>query len=152
MLAVYVASALGFSEATRPYNATLLDALRDAGYAPLDPWADPDGATAAALDAAQTVADLATINTRLAAANLEAIRRADAVLALLDGPDVDSGVAAEIGYAFARGTPVIGLRLDFRRAGDNDAATVNLQVQHCLAGPVCRSLPDALAALREAMR
>jgi nucleoside 2-deoxyribosyltransferase len=84
---------------------------------------------------------------RLAAANLDAIRRADAVLALLDGADVDSGVAAEIGYAAALGTPVVGFRLDFRTAGDNEGGTVNLQVEHLLAAPVADTLEDALGAL-----
>jgi nucleoside 2-deoxyribosyltransferase len=149
--AVYVASALGFSEATRPFNETLLGALRGAGFETIDPWADPDGATTAAFDAAQSVSEIAAINTRLAAANFASIRRADAVIALLDGPDVDSGVAAEIGYAFAVGTPVIGLRLDFRRSGDNDAAPVNLQVHHCLAAPLARSVADALAGLARAL-
>jgi nucleoside 2-deoxyribosyltransferase len=151
---VYVASALGFSEATRPYNETLVGAVRGAGFEPLDPWADPDGATAAALAAADALADraeriaaLRAVNARLAAANLAAIRRADAVLALLDGTDVDSGVAAEIGYAAALGTPVVGLRLDFRSAGDNEGGAVNLQVEHLLAVPVARSLDDALSAL-----
>ena len=156
MPAVYVASALGFSAATRPYNDTLAAALRAAGHEPLDPWADPDGATAAALAAAGALTDhveraaaFRAVNARLAAGNLDAIRRADAVLALLDGTDVDSGVAAEIGYAAALGTPVVGLRLDFRLAGDNEGGTVNLQVEHLLAAPVARTLEDALAALAD---
>lgn len=33
--------------------------------------------------------------------------------AVLDGVDVDSGTAWEIGYAYARGKPIIGLRTDF---------------------------------------
>jgi nucleoside 2-deoxyribosyltransferase len=132
---VYVASALGFSAATRPYNDTLLAALRDAGHVPHDPWSGPppDGTAAG--------------NARVAEANFAAIRDADAVLALLDGPDVDSGVAAEIGYAYALGKRVIGLRLDFRRSGDNDAAPVNLQVHHCLAAPLATTLEDAVASI-----
>ena len=53
---------------------------------------------------------------------------ADAVLAVLDGPDADSGTAAEVGWAAARGTPVVGWRSDFRLA-DHEAARVNLQVE-----------------------
>lgn len=40
-----------------------------------------------------------------------------AVCALLDGPDVDSGTAAEMGYAHALGKPVFGLCTDLLRRG-----------------------------------
>lgn len=46
---------------------------------------------------------------------LEEIRGADAVLALLDGADADSGVAFEVGYARALGKPVLGVRTDYRQ-------------------------------------
>jgi nucleoside 2-deoxyribosyltransferase len=45
---------------------------------------------------------------------LEALDRCDAVVAILDGPDSDSGSCVEIGYARAKGKPVIGVRTDFR--------------------------------------
>jgi len=45
---------------------------------------------------------------------IEALDRCDAVVAILDGPDSDSGTCVEIGYARARGKPVIGVRTDFR--------------------------------------
>jgi nucleoside 2-deoxyribosyltransferase len=53
----------------------------------------------------------------------------DVVLANLDGQDVDSGTAAEIGYAFAKGKPIIGYRGDLRLSSDNVGLTVNLQVE-----------------------
>jgi nucleoside 2-deoxyribosyltransferase len=43
--------------------------------------------------------------------SLEASR---AVIAILDGADVDSGVAFEVGHASARSIPVIGVRTDYR--------------------------------------
>ena len=46
--------------------------------------------------------------------DLKGIEKADAVVAILDGPDVDSGTAFEIGYACARGKPVIGVKTDTR--------------------------------------
>ena len=45
---------------------------------------------------------------------MEALDRCDAVVAILDGADSDSGTCIEIGYARARGKPVIGVRTDFR--------------------------------------
>ncbi len=46
---------------------------------------------------------------------MEALDEADAVLAVLDGADADSGVCFEAGYARALGKRVIGLRTDFRQ-------------------------------------
>src|SRR5215475_516791 len=52
------------------------------------------------------------LNAQIARTNHAAIDRCDALVAVLDGADVDSGTAAEIGYAFARGKPIIGYRGD----------------------------------------
>lgn len=46
--------------------------------------------------------------------DLRGLERADVVVAILDGTDVDSGTAFEIGYACARGKPVVGLKTDWR--------------------------------------
>ena len=46
--------------------------------------------------------------------DLRGLEGADVVVAILDGPDVDSGTAFEVGYACARGKPVIGLKTDMR--------------------------------------
>lgn len=64
--------------------------------------------------------------------NAEAIDTSDGLFAILDGVDVDSGTAAEGGYAFGRGKHVCGLRTDFRLAGDNPGSIVNLQVEHVI--------------------
>jgi nucleoside 2-deoxyribosyltransferase len=45
---------------------------------------------------------------------IDGVRGADAVVAILDGSDVDSGTAVELGYAFALGKPILGIRTDFR--------------------------------------
>jgi len=50
--------------------------------------------------------------------SLESIDKCDAVIAILDGPDVDAGTCVEIGYAFAKKKPIIGLRTDFRASED----------------------------------
>lgn len=55
---------------------------------------------------------------RLYVACLEALAKADLVVAVLDGPDVDSGTAFEVGYARALDLPVIGVRTDFRGGQD----------------------------------
>jgi len=49
---------------------------------------------------------------------IESLESADLVVAILDGADADSGVAFEVGYAHAKGKPVIGVRTDFRKNQD----------------------------------
>lgn len=49
---------------------------------------------------------------------VNSIDQADAVLCVLDGPDVDSGTAMEIGYSFARKKPIVGIRTDIRSSED----------------------------------
>lgn len=42
--------------------------------------------------------------------------RAEVVLAVLDGADADSGTCFEMGYAYAKGIPLVGVRTDFRQS------------------------------------
>jgi nucleoside 2-deoxyribosyltransferase len=46
---------------------------------------------------------------------LDGIDSSDCVVAWLDGADSDSGTAFEVGYAFAKKVPVVGVRTDFRQ-------------------------------------
>ena len=73
---------------------------------------------------------LAEVNRMPGRLNRQSIDASDALFAILDGVDVDSGTAAEIGYAFGRGKYISGLRTDFRLAGDNPGSIVNLQVEY----------------------
>jgi nucleoside 2-deoxyribosyltransferase len=151
---VYVASPLGFTEPTRGYYAeVLLPGIRAAGIEPLDPWDPPfdDLTVALALPPGEgRQRRLAAANQRLGAHNAALIHAADAVFAVFDGQDVDSGTAAEIGYAAALGKPVVAWRSDLRRIGDNDATMVNLQVEYFVTmcgGSLHHDLGSALAAL-----
>ncbi|MHC4480430.1 MAG: nucleoside 2-deoxyribosyltransferase [Planctomycetota bacterium] len=49
---------------------------------------------------------------------IEGVREADVMVAVLDGPDVDSGTALEMGVAYERGIPIIGVRTDYRESQD----------------------------------
>jgi nucleoside 2-deoxyribosyltransferase len=55
---------------------------------------------------------------------LDALAEADAVVAVLDGPDVDSGAALEMGVAYGKGIPIIGVRTDFRESQDRGVNVV----------------------------
>ena len=57
---------------------------------------------------------------------------ADIVIALLDASQVDDGTAWEIGYFYARKSSeqkIIGVRTDFRRAGESSGAMVNAMIE-----------------------
>ena len=153
---MYLASPLGFSEAGRHFYTTILvPHVRALGYEVLDPWTLTD---ARKIRAAQSMAygpakreAWRTLNLEMGATNRAAIDAAQAVVAVLDGTDVDSGTAAEIGYAAALSRPVVGLRSDLRISGDNEATLVNLQVEWFVVesgGQLATSLDDALVTLR----
>ncbi len=49
----------------------------------------------------------------------DAIDRCEALVAVLDGPDADSGTSWECGYAYARVKPIVAVRTDFRGGEDS---------------------------------
>ena len=77
--------------------------------------------------------------------DLKGLERADVVIAVLDGPDVDSGTAFEVGYACARGKPVIGIKTDAR------IFTRNEVVNNMLAQGV-RALVKDLAGILDELK
>src|SRR5215475_6865749 len=143
---IYMASPLGFSEAGRHfYHSVLLPHVAGLGYEVLDPWALADQAK---IDAVQRLPygpekrdAWRRLNREIGATNRAAIDRAD----------VDSGTAAEIGYAFARGKLIVGYRGDFRLSADNEGSTVNLQVEffiHESGGAIVSRYEDLEPCLR----
>lgn len=131
---IYLAGPLGFSEAGDMFKTTLVEKLSGLGYEVVDPFKLTPASEIRKVERLKTLDEQRhawkKLNDKIARTNQEAIDRCDAVLAILDGPDVDSGTAAEIGYAFARKKPILGYRGDFRLSADNLGATVNLQVEY----------------------
>jgi nucleoside 2-deoxyribosyltransferase len=60
----------------------------------------------------------------IAQGDTEAISESDFIVAVIDGVEVDSGVAAEIGYATAIGIPVYALYSDVRQQGRDNAQKI----------------------------
>jgi len=60
---------------------------------------------------------------------IQQIREADAVVAIFDGADVDSGTAFECGYGYAIGKPILGVRTDLRSGGEENG--VNAMLSRC---------------------
>jgi nucleoside 2-deoxyribosyltransferase len=61
--------------------------------------------------------------------NLQSLNGCDLMVAILDGAQVDDGTAWEIGYFFSQGKKILGIRTDFRRAGESDGSRVNLMIE-----------------------
>jgi len=126
---LYLAAPL-FTAAEQAFNAELARQLRAAGHTvmvPQDfcaPWGGPPP-------------DFAGIHR----ACLDHLGRATLVVAVLDGADPDSGTCFEVGWACARGIPVIGLRTDLRPGEDGGLPNCML-TRSCRA--VARSVDEAV--------
>jgi nucleoside 2-deoxyribosyltransferase len=135
---LYFAAPL-FSAAERDWNATLAASLRVAGHEIYLPQENEPGKTAP-----QIFAD-----------DVGGIDGAEGLLAIMDGPDPDSGTAWEVGYAYAKGKPIIVVRSDIRRdasggAGYNamlaEAATIRVDLP---AASMAELSAGVLAALQQ---
>lgn len=152
---VYLAGPLGFSEAGKKFcDETLKPAIAKRGIKVLDPWElTPNELinTAQNLPYGQERKDKWTIiNSVIGNNNAKAIKKCDFIIAVLDGPDIDSGTAAEIGYGAALGKTTIGYRGDYRISKENDGGIVNLQVEYFIhqnGGEIVTSLSDLEIAL-----
>jgi len=78
---------------------------------------------------------------------MQALREADIMVAILDGPQVDDGTAWEIGYFFMQGKKILGMRTDFRRAGETDDSRVNLMIE-CSCQGIAGSLEELAMDLK----
>lgn len=109
---IYLAGPL-FTAAERKFNTRIAWSLRDWGF---EIWLPQD----------KEPRDLTAKNIFLT--DVEGIEWADVVLACMDGPDPDSGTCWEVGYAYAKGKPVVCYRTDFRNAEDFAGSRYNLML------------------------
>ena len=80
----------------------------------------------------------------------EELKDTDLLLALLDGPQVDDGTAWEIGYFYAvrrENAEIIGIRTDFRHAGETETGRVNTMIE-CSCDEITWRTEDLLNAVR----
>ena len=153
---IYLAGPYGFSEGGRHfYYEKLIPLIQQMGLEFIDPWqlTPPEKIEKIVSMKYGTEKREAWqhLNREIGAQNERAITEADGMIAILDGPDVDSGTAAEIGYAYAKGKKIIGYRGDFRLSSDNEGSLVNIQVEYFIwrsGGIIVRSLE----ALRNELR
>jgi nucleoside 2-deoxyribosyltransferase len=154
---IYLAAPL-FSESELSYNEMIYNELTGIGaevYAPQ--------MNAAINDKTKSADSVAIFR-----GDTERLEWADAIVAVLDGPVVDAGVAAEIGYMAAKGKTIYGLFTDSRESSktaipskiellsrplESQFPYVNLYVVGAIKenGDVFTSFDDLKAAIQEDM-
>ncbi len=131
---IYIAGPYGFSKATLPFHNKIIEILEEKNHIVLDTWKenDTDELKNALLmkPSHEKIETLKKINYSIGKTNQNLIDSSNLIIAMLDGPDVDSGTAAEIGYAYAKGKKILGCRLDFRKSGENEGCKINVQVEY----------------------
>ncbi len=143
---LYLAGSL-FTQAERRWLRELASALRRAGHEVFLPQDE-----AGDLQAGEGIDPVQAFRV-----NRAGIDACDALIAVLDGPDADSGTAWECGYAFGSAKPFVVVRTD-SRGGEDGGLNLMLRrsatevVEHPAADerlePLIRSLERALEGLR----
>ena len=125
-----------FSDAERQWHLSFKQKLEAAGHTVVWPGE--------LISQADVTAWGADAPRRIMQIDSEAILACIAVVALLDGAQVDDGTAWEIGYAYAKGIPVVGIRTDFRVCSDSGhEGVVNAMIQGSVVG-IAKSVEEAL--------
>ncbi len=112
---IYFAGPL-FTAAERQFNELLAQYIEQAGYAVYLPQKECQG-----------ISQANDIFHRC----ITGLDNAWCVVAVVDGADADSGTCFEVGYAYAKGIPVIGVRTDFRKGADD--GYLNLMLSQSMA-------------------
>lgn len=146
-LKAYLAGPYGFSDSTRYFmEKVYVPELREV-VETINPW---DLTSDKEVKEAESKGKEKGFAMEIGKRNKEAIESSDVVIAALDGQEVDSGTAAEIGYAVGKGKKVYGYRSDFRQTGEK-GAIVNLQVQYFIENSGGKIVSD-LGELKEAIK
>jgi nucleoside 2-deoxyribosyltransferase len=145
---VYLASPLGFSPELKPYLERVKTRLHQLGYEVFDPWAQPFSKeireASGISDHDERIRAFIRLAKEIGAPNENRIRESDILLGVLDGAEVDSGCAAEIGFAMAIRKKCFGLRTDWRDSGEF-GLPLNLQVLNFIersGGKLFRSIEE----------
>jgi nucleoside 2-deoxyribosyltransferase len=129
-----------FTTPERTWNVDVAAALRAAGHEIFLPQEQEPGKDAAGIFAT----------------DIGGIDWADGLVAIMDGPDPDSGTCWEVGYAYGCRKPIVLVRTDFRnmagRAGTYNpmmaqSATVRLDLPAASTTEVIAAILDALSTV-----
>ena len=153
---IYFANGL-FSQADFDLNANIVAQLRSE-IPGINIYLPQENA---AINDKQAYAD----SKMIALADTDELVGSDLVIAVLDGISIDAGVASEIGVAYAKGIPMIGLYTDSRQQGATNSkklaalATIAENQFHYLNlyttgliklnGTIVNNVPALVAAVKE---
>ncbi len=126
---VFIAAPL-FTEAERAYNCKIDNLCTELGFTTFLAQRDVGIVTEASVE-------------EVFMQDMENLRQSDIVVANIDGIDVDSGTAWELGYAFANSKPIICIRNDVRMY--RSFLPVNLMIRQ--SGILVNSLEELLPVL-----
>lgn len=130
---IFLAAPL-FSEAEREFNRKVAKELREAGFAV---WM--------AQEAPFIKEGTDEEKRSIYEGDIAALKRSDVMVAVLDGMNVESGVAFEIGYAAALHKTIIGLKTDYRTFSKIES--INLMLELSMRG-IYGSTNEVIVALR----
>lgn len=138
---LYLAGPL-FTTPERDWNAALAARLEAAGHEVFLPQAHPAPESTA---------------VAIFRKDLAGLDWAEGVVAIMDGPDPDSGTCWECGYAYGTGKPVVLFRSDLRESGDAGgmpynamligAANVHIEIELASVDVAAKAIVEALASL-----
>jgi nucleoside 2-deoxyribosyltransferase len=113
---IYLAAPL-FSEAEQAYNLLLHDLLQEHFFDVYLPQDVGDTSHTRCRDEHRAIFER----------HIRALHEADIVVSVIDGADADSGTSWEMGFAYALGKTVVGVRTDFRMAGHHERVNLMLE-------------------------
>ena len=113
---IFLAASL-FNESEREFNEEVAEDLREAGF---DVWMAQE--TSFIKEGSHEE------KKKIYENDISALKASDVVVAVLDGVEVDSGVAFEMGFAKALGKPIIGLKTDYRTFSRMEEVNLILEV------------------------
>lgn len=106
---IYFAAPL-FTKAEQDFNIAVVTVLRNGGWEVFLPQEECKGS-----------------HEEMFNTCLMGVKNCTIVVAVLDGADADSGTCWEVGYAYAKGFPIVALRTDFRGTGDSEGFNLMLK-------------------------
>lgn len=109
---LYFASPL-FTEMEQHYNTYVVNKIREAFKENIDVYLPQENA---AINDKSNYAS----SIQIADGDNAYLKKADILVAVLDGVTVDAGVASEIGYFYALDKPIIGIYTDIRQGAGNN--------------------------------
>lgn len=142
MKKIYLAGPKGFSEAGEWWFYEKMIPLLEPHYHCINPWLcmpeEERKRLEDMLPGPKRLEGWRELNGKAFDDEIELIRQCDGMVADLDGTDVDSGTAFEMGVAYILGKPIVGYKGDWRNFGDNEALVVNLMPQMAIERSNCR--------------